>query len=139
MLGKLLAWLKMSEAPKDEQRHDRSGVESKDGSRDPEGAAGDAESEAVQPGSEALSHSPTRPEDRTSVPIMVEILKLLSRIEYGMDEEQIANALAISEEDARANCDALEQEMFVHHHDTLAEWFIWQRGLEFLRLHGHLE
>jgi len=69
---------------------------------------------------------------------MFEILKLLAQIEYGIDVEQIATSLSLTPEDTAANCEALEQEMFVHHHAELGEWFIAQRGLEFLRLNGQL-
>jgi len=78
-------------------------------------------------------------ESRTSVHCMLEILKLLERIEYGLDEQEIAEALAISPDDVLANCAALEDEMVIHHHEDLANWFIGQRGLEFLRLHGNSE
>ena len=78
-------------------------------------------------------------ESRTSVPCMLEILRLLARIEYGLDEQEIAEALVISADDVLANCAALEDEMFIHHHEDLAKWFIGQRGLEFLRLHGNSE
>jgi DNA-binding IclR family transcriptional regulator len=67
---------------------------------------------------------------------MIEILRLLERIEYGLDEQEIATSLAITAEEALANCQVLEQEMFVHHNDEHGQWFIGQRGLEFLRLHG---
>ena len=49
---------------------------------------------------------------------------------------KLQTSLEISPEDALANCHVLEQEMFVHHNDEHAQWFIGQRGLEFLRLHG---
>jgi predicted transcriptional regulator len=67
---------------------------------------------------------------------MIEILTLLARIEYGLDEKEIASSLEISPVVVLANCHALEQEMFVHHNDELAQWFIGQRGIEFLRLNG---
>lgn len=82
---------------------------------------------------------PAKPVDRTSVPIMIEILKMLSRIEYGLEVEQIAESLAISPEDALANCAALDEEALIHHHEGLKEWFIGQRGLDFLRLNNDLE
>lgn len=93
--------------------------------------------EPTQPG--ANRTDPAAPEDRTSVPVMIEILKILSRIEYGLEVEQIAESLAISLEDALANCAALDQEALIHHHEGLQQWFIGQRGLDFLRLNNDLE
>ncbi len=96
-----------------------------------------AKGEPVQPG--ATRPDPAKPQDRTSVPVMIEILKILSRIEYGLEVEQIAESLSISLEDALANCAALDQEALIHHHEGLQQWFIGQRGLDFLRLNNDLE
>ncbi len=121
-LGKLLAKLKASEAstgeapPVDPPREELKGAGGEQ--------AGQAEA------------APAEPEDLASVPAMIEILTLLSRIEYGLDEKEIASSLEISPVVALANCHVLEQEMFVHHNDELGQWFIGQRGLEFLRLNG---
>jgi hypothetical protein len=128
-IGELLARLKTSEASKD-------GSPEMDPSKS---AAKDANREVERSGSAAPKDDAVESESATNAPVMFEILKLLSRIEYGMDVEQIATALAISPTAVRANCDALEQEMFVHHHGPLEEWFIGQRGLEFLRLNGSVE
>ena len=136
-LEKLRARMKISEEPTDGKQsadESRTDLRNQDGVRDEKSE--DATSANERLGSGTVDGEPPKPGDGTSVPVMVEILKLLARIEYGLDVEQIANSLAISQEDARANCDALEQEMFVHHHESAEEWFIGQRGLEFLRLNG---
>ena len=93
----------------------------------------------ASPGSGPAGPDPNKPEDLTDVTIMIEILKLLARIEYGVDEVQVADALAVSQAYVLANCRALEDEVLIHQHGTSADWFIGQRGLDFLRLHGHLE
>lgn len=95
--------------------------------------------EVARPGPrESAAAAPPPPEGPVNAVTMFEILKLLAQIEYGIDVAQIATSLALSPEDAQANCEALEQEMFVHHHGDLGEWFIAQRGLEFLRLNGQV-
>ena len=93
--------------------------------------------EESQPAPGPGGHDSGPPVDPTDPTIMLEILKTLSRIEYGLDEQELAEALGISAELVLANCQALEEEMFVHHHGELAKWFIGQRGLEFLRLNEH--
>jgi hypothetical protein len=134
---KFLGWFRTSGALQGEnQKVNLSKTGLGNSQRELDGEIKDAQPERERLGSEKLSNSAAQPDALTSVPIMLEILKLLARIEYGLDEQQIAEALAISAEVVLANCDALEQEMFIHHHDTLAEWFIGQRGLVFLRLHG---
>ena len=138
--GKWIAGFRTSETLQNEIRHpDRTTTELKDHDRALERKMESAKPEAERVGIGILTNSPAKAEDLTSVPIMVEILKLLARIEYGLDVEQIAISLAISPEDALANCDALDREALIHHHEGLAEWFIGQRGLEFLRLNGDLE
>jgi hypothetical protein len=121
-LGKLLAKLKASDASAGEVSQVVPTPE------ESTGAVGGPEGK-VEAGS-------AEPEDLASVPAMIEILTLLARIEYGLDEKEIASSLEISPVVVLANCHALEQEMFVHHNDELAQWFIGQRGIEFLRLNG---
>jgi hypothetical protein len=135
--GKMLTRLgSTSSQQSDVQQTNQLNTATEDGQHKLEGKPADTQAERNTLGSENLGRSAASPEGPTSVPIMLEILKLLSRIEYGLDEQQIAEALAISAEVVLANCQALEQEMLIHHHDTLAEWFIGQRGLVFLRLHS---
>ena len=138
--GKWIAGFRTSEALQNEIRYpDRTTTELKNYDRELERKMESAQPEAELVRIAKLTDRPAKSEDLTSVPIMVEILKLLARIEYGLDVEQIAISLVISAEDALTNCDALDREALIHHHEGLAEWFIGQRGLEFLRLNGDLE
>ena len=127
--GKLRDWLSAAESKQD-------GTQPREGLGR---GSTDAPREGAPPGSADDTRKPDTPEDLTSVPVMIEILKLLARIEYGVDEVQIADALAVSQANVIANCEALEKEVLIHHHEGSAEWFIGQRGLQFLQLHGNLD
>jgi hypothetical protein len=128
--GKLIASLGMSQVPGNE--HAASEPAATESPGETKGAGTATESAAA----ENDANRPTKSDDGTSLAVMVEVLRLLSRIEYGLDEEQMALSLAISPEEVLANCQVLEEEMFIHHHEDLKEWFIGQRGLEFLRLNA---
>lgn len=128
-IGKLIASLRASEAAKTEILHSDGG----------NAGSPHASLEVGRIGSEKVTEGRVKPDDSTSVAVMLEILKLLARIEYGLDVAQIAESLAISPEDTLVNCVALDEEALIHHHEELKEWFIGQRGLDFLRLNNDLD
>lgn len=134
MPGWFEKWVARSKGFKASQTGDQSPYRS---SAEATAASADEKGEPAQ--TSATRADPAKPEDRVKVPVMIDILKMLSRIEYGVEVEQIAESLAISPEDALANCAALDEDALIHHHEGLKEWFIGQRGLDFLRLNNDLE